>query len=157
MNMEALVGPEDRESLRRVSGVFADARQLDQYLYDCWERIGQVLLWLHELEGHGARDVLELGANPYCLTLLARRLLQVRLTLANYFGDPAQTQGEQLIETPAGPVRLPYDHFNVETAVFPYAARAFDVIAPSIASACPTIYFVAAWIDTSTPCSNGLK
>ena len=30
-------------------------------------------------------------------------------------------------------------------------------MAPSMVSAWPPIYFVAAWIDTSTPCANGLK
>ena len=31
------------------------------------------------------------------------------------------------------------------------------VMAPSMTSECPDTYFVAAWIDTSTPCSNGRK
>ena len=32
-----------------------------------------------------------------------------------------------------------------------------QVTMPSIASEWPTMYLVAAWMDTSTPCSKGLK
>ena len=37
------------------------------------------------------------------------------------------------------------------------ASGSVTVMAPSMASAWPTMYLVAAWIEMSTPCVNGLK
>ncbi len=36
-------------------------------------------------------------------------------------------------------------------------ARSLAVTMPSSASECPTMYLVAAWIEISAPCANGLN
>jgi len=119
----------EKEYLRGVSGVIADPRDAEQYLYDSWERIQQVLVWAEELQRAGARDALELGANPYFLTLLARRHLELKLTLANFFGDQvARSPGRHVLQTPKGAIELAYDHFDVESDAFPYPDGSFDVV-----------------------------
>jgi SAM-dependent methyltransferase len=119
----------EKDHLRAVRGVFAEAREVEQYLYDSWERIQQVLAWSDELTAAGARRALELGANPYFLTLLARRHLGLDLTLANYFGEQTpRGRGLHRLITPDGPIELAYDHFNIESDPFPYAEASFDLV-----------------------------
>jgi len=119
----------EKDYLRAVRGVFADTGDIEQYLYDSWERIQQVLAWVDALVAAGARSALELGANPYFLTLLARRHLALDLTLANYFGEQIPLgQGVHRLTTPDGPLDLAYDHFNVESDRFPYAEASFDIV-----------------------------
>jgi SAM-dependent methyltransferase len=121
--------PSEKDYLRQVRGVFTTPQDAEQYLYDSWGRIQQALAWTEELTRAGARDVLELGANPYCLTLLARRHLDLRLTLGNYFGEQIpRGRGVHAIETPDGAVELAYEHFNIESDPFPYADGSFDVV-----------------------------
>lgn len=77
----------------------------------------------------GAR-LLELGANPYFLTLLIKRFHAYSLTLANYFTDSAPAQGIQVLTSQQYGERheFVYDHFNGEVARFPYADHTFDVV-----------------------------
>jgi len=77
----------------------------------------------------GAR-LLELGANPYFLTLLIKRFHAYSLTLANYFTDSAPAQGVQVVTSQQYGERheFAYDHFNGEVARFPYADHTFDVV-----------------------------
>jgi SAM-dependent methyltransferase len=119
----------EKDYLRGVTGVFANPQDAEQYLYDSWERVQQALAWAEELQRAGARDALELGANPYFLTLLARRHLDLKLTLANFFGERvARAPGHHVLQTPEGAVELAYDHFDVESDAFPYADGSFDIV-----------------------------
>lgn len=76
--------------------------------------------------------LLELGANPYFLTLMLMRHRGYQVTPANYFGagGPAEGRGEQTIHSQkyGESHRFVYDHFNVETEPFPYASGQFDVV-----------------------------
>src|SRR3954464_7953213 len=58
------------------------AAELRGYLEECFRR----LLTTLELVPEGDGRVLELGANPYFLTILLRRFRRFDLALANYFG-----------------------------------------------------------------------
>jgi SAM-dependent methyltransferase len=74
-------------------------------------------------------DILQLGAEPYLLTLCLRRTCTGRLTLANYFGT-ADRRGEQRLtnQRTGEQLQLEYDLFNVETEDFPYPDASFDVV-----------------------------
>ncbi len=119
----------EKDLLRRVDGIFSQPAEREQYLYDCWERVQHTLVWLERLAEGGARRVLELGASPYVLTLLAQKHLPLSLTLANFFGDPGRNgraaDGYRLDGQAA---ELAFDHFNLETDRFPYDEAAFDVV-----------------------------
>lgn len=82
---------------------------------------------------------LELGANPYFSTMLLKQFTSMELVLANFFGDQftgGVLQGVSLPGSVAGAEEsatarreiLEFHHFNVETAVFPFATSSFDVV-----------------------------
>jgi SAM-dependent methyltransferase len=119
----------EKDFLRTVEGVFSGPAETEQYLYDSWERLQQALVRLERLADAGAREVLELGASPYFLTLLARKHLNLSLTLANYFGDPARNGAAiDRFRCAGEAVEMPFDHFNLETDHFPYGDQTFDVV-----------------------------
>jgi SAM-dependent methyltransferase len=119
----------EKEVLLGSTGIFPERAQAECYLYDCWERHQRVLAWLERLEGAGAVRLLELGANPYYLTLLMRRHLGFQLTLANFFGDRGRNGLQTDRLTLEGqPIELVFDHFNLEVDRFPYADGSFDVV-----------------------------
>lgn len=83
-------------------------------------------------EGSGA--LLELGANPYFLTLLLKKFRRYNLELANFFSDnlayqPGEICEQEIINTRYGEHhRFSYRVFNIEKDVFPYADASFDVV-----------------------------
>ena len=78
------------------------------------------------------QKLLELGGNPYFLTLLIKRFRSYDITLANYFGaaGPASGRGKQTIrsERYGETHEFEYDHFNGEIDEFPYPDQTFDVV-----------------------------
>ncbi len=74
--------------------------------------------------------LLELGANPYFLTLLLRRFRGYQMTLANFFGSAHPRAGTQIVSNSAWQERheFVYDHFNIETEPFPYQDQTFDAV-----------------------------
>jgi SAM-dependent methyltransferase len=76
--------------------------------------------------------LLELGANPYFITLLLLRFRVYRITCANYFGEEGapEGRGRQTISSTKYNERheFVYDHFNVEKDAFPYANDRFDLV-----------------------------
>lgn len=74
-------------------------------------------------------SVLELGANPYFMTVMLSKFRDVKLELANFF-DSSGTEGSQkvFIKQTGEVVNFPYKQFNVEQDVFPYADNSFDVV-----------------------------
>ncbi|MBN2079511.1 MAG: methyltransferase domain-containing protein [Spirochaetes bacterium] len=82
-------------------------------------------------EGIGEKSrVLELGANPYFMSLLMRRRYGCHLDFANFFGDRRRAKdvevltSEQFGET----YRFRFGHFNVERERFPYRDGSFDLV-----------------------------
>jgi SAM-dependent methyltransferase len=74
-------------------------------------------------------DILQLGAEPYLLTLCLRRICTGRFTLANYFGTTDRRGEQRLTNQRTGEqLQLEYDLFNVETEDFPYPDASFDVV-----------------------------
>lgn len=120
--------PESEKScLRSIRGVFRDPAEAEQYLYDSWERMQVVLRYLVRIRQRGATKVLELGANPYFLTVLIQRHFDFDLRLANYFGASVSAGvHSDFLEVEGQRIELPYQHFNVETEPFPYESGSFD-------------------------------
>jgi SAM-dependent methyltransferase len=95
------------------------------------DRIIKTVEMIPRLEG--PVRVLELGANPYFMTLLVQKYLGYHVTAANFFGDYRDEtggQGETTIrsarygETHAFPFKI----FNVEIDPYPYDDAEFDVV-----------------------------
>ena len=78
------------------------------------------------------RRLLELGANPYFLTLLIKKFTDYDLTLANYFGEtgPKGGHGVQTVASQryGESYDFEYDHFNGELDRFSYPDHTFDVV-----------------------------
>ena len=74
--------------------------------------------------------VLELGANPYFMSLLMRKKYDCRLEFANYFGEGRfKKNTEELTSVQFGEsYRIRFKHFNVERDRFPYGDGAFDLV-----------------------------
>ncbi len=75
--------------------------------------------------------MLELGANPYFLTLMLKRSSTYDIRTANFLEEDDSThQGVQTINSRKynETHRFEYDHFNVETDPFPYEDGSFDVV-----------------------------
>ena len=120
---------EDRQRLLRLRGIFDDPEEHTRYLRDGWTRIQVVFSILAALQARGVRQVLELGSNPYLLTLLLRRRLDLEMELANYFG-PSLEAGHytHVAELDGERLEFPYSHFNVESDPFPYPDASFDCV-----------------------------
>src|SRR5215212_5171943 len=120
---------EERDYVLRLSGVFKDPAEQARYLRDGWERIRVVADIMGDLRARGARRVLELGSNPYFLTVLLRRRLDLELQLANYFGESLENSKYTHAATLDGqPIEFEYSHFNIETDLFPYDDGSFDCV-----------------------------
>ena len=76
-----------------------------------------------------AKDMLELGASPYFLSLCLKRLCTGTLRHGNYFGPDAKHGADRLVNARSGEqVVVAYEAFNIETDPFPYADESFDVV-----------------------------
>ena len=120
---------DERASLLGVQGVFKDGAEQQRYLSDGWTRMQVVLGLLERLQREGVHRVLELGSNPYVLTLLLRKRFRFDLELANYFG-PSLSGPRHTHVAEAGTERLEFGfaHFNIETDRFPYEDGQFDCV-----------------------------
>jgi SAM-dependent methyltransferase len=76
---------------------------------------------------------LELGANPYFITMLLSRYTELEITLANYFGPPSAptlTQTLRFRDVTGGDVEETKTSylFNMEEDRFPFEDRSFDIV-----------------------------
>jgi SAM-dependent methyltransferase len=124
----------DRAELRDyLANTVCDPRALAElkvYLDGSFERFMVTMEYLPD----GPGRVLELGATPYFVTMLMRRLRpDYHLELANFFGEDRANSGvihEAVIENAkyGEQVTLPFRQFNVERQPFPYPDEHFDGI-----------------------------
>jgi SAM-dependent methyltransferase len=105
-------------------------KELENYWRQDWRRFVYTYGLVEDLEG----SCLELGANPYFTTSLLKKFTGLDLTLANYFGP--QFGGEAVQEVTYANLQtgetqkqsMPFFHFNIETAQFPFDNGAFDIV-----------------------------
>ena len=111
----------EKNYLRSFHSIFHSQAEAEDYLYNAWGRIQPVLEWLASLETLGVKKVLELGSNPYCLTLLIKRYFHFELELGNFFGNPGENgKHTQEVEGAGEKHEFRFSHFNLEIDRFPY-------------------------------------
>jgi len=79
---------------------------------------------------HQGDRLLELGASPYCMTLLLEHYSGYTVTLSDLYrtGDPEES-AKKLVNTDSGEERtLTYQTFNVEFDRFPYPDNSFEMV-----------------------------
>ncbi len=124
-----MLSDSEKEYLLQFHSIFRDRTEAEQYLYDSWLRMQVVLDWMSLLQQRGVHRVLELGSNPYYLTLLLKKHFHFELHLANFFGESGhQAHERQTIENGSENFDLDYSHFNVEKDPFPYEDNFFDCV-----------------------------
>jgi SAM-dependent methyltransferase len=124
-----MLADSEKDYLLEFHSIFRDRAEAEQYLYDSWNRMQVVLRWMGLLREKGVQRVLELGSNPYYLTLLLKKHFDFNLHLANYFADSGhQSRERQTIGNGFETQEFEYSHFNVETDPFPYQDGSFDCV-----------------------------
>jgi len=98
------------------------AGELRGYLEDCFRR----LLTTLELVPADTGRVLELGANPYFLTMLLKRFRGYELELANFFGRRGNNVQRVRNDVTGESHEFRYREFNIEEDDFPYPNAQFD-------------------------------
>ncbi len=115
--------------MAHIEGVFSSEVARDRYIGDALERIQIVLRLMRQIGIGRDSHVLELGANPYLMTLMIRRYLDPQLSLANYFGtDRAEITAVDSVMLDGARMEMPYWHFNIERDDFPFQDNCFDAV-----------------------------
>lgn len=74
-------------------------------------------------------SILELGANPYFMTVLLSKFRRAELHLANFFDGLGADGSQKVFVNQTGEaITFPYKQFNVEQDIFPYPDDSFDVV-----------------------------
>src|SRR5690606_5286711 len=79
------------------------------YLEEAFRRF----LYTLELVPEGSGRLLEIGANPYFMTLLLRRFRRYELHLTNYFGGDFDAAKSQTLTSDSGDVVMDYTNINI--------------------------------------------
>ena len=104
--------------------------ELRGYLEEDFERF---LITL-QLVGKASGDGLEVGANPYFITVLLNEFTDLRMRLTNCFDPLASGSAvqvvryERAVDRSIVSVPMQYEHVNVEMAPLPYASESIDVV-----------------------------
>lgn len=102
----------------------------ENYINECFGRLMHTMEMIPHDMPEGS-SVLELGANPYFLTVLLQKLRKFKVTPANYFGSLClPTEGKQTIssERYGESHEFAFKHFNIETEMFPYKDASFSAV-----------------------------
>ena len=102
-------------------------KELLQYIEDAFFRLLMTLEIIPD--GVAGDSLLELGSNPYFMTLLVKRFRDYNLSLANYF-ETDEKQITQVIENATYGEHHIFESklFNIEKDRFPYTTRTFSVV-----------------------------
>jgi SAM-dependent methyltransferase len=118
------------EFLKSIRPANAVVREMAAYCDEAFRRFVYTYGLARDLSG----KALELGANPYFMTMLLRRFTPLDLVLANYFGpQPGVAVGTQEVlyqdwnSGQAALCTLSYHHFNIEEERFPFPGAEFAV------------------------------
>ncbi len=98
------------------------APELRGYLEECFRR----LLTTLDMIPNGEGRVLELGANPYFLTMALRRARKYQLELANFFGGRGEKTQTITDDRTGERQEFRFREFNIEEEEFPYPDAYFD-------------------------------
>lgn len=97
--------------------------ELRAYLDEAFRRF----LYTLELVPDGEGKLLEIGSNPFYMTLLLQKLRRYEAHGTNYFGSGFEHITSQNLVGPAGVLPMTFDNVNIETTTLPYGDETFDV------------------------------
>lgn len=102
-------------------------KELKGYLEDAFERFMYTFDMIPDT--HSNNNLLELGSNPYFLTLMIKRYKKYQIKLANYFGE-GHSLHQQCIKNKKYNEEHIFDflQFNVEKEIFPFKGKEFGVV-----------------------------
>ncbi len=104
----------------------ASAAEMQAYLREDFRRFAYTLALLPDAAS--TAPLLEIGANPYFMSLLLRRFTRHRLHFTNFFGADANSGAQTLRNARTGEaVTFEYRNSNIETEDLPFDAK-FEVI-----------------------------
>jgi len=108
--------------------LFPNKQEGLNYLNDAFIRIKETIKILPGLNPKS--KVLELGANPYFLTLLLKKYYNINPDLSNYFNSGFKKQESQTITSSKFKEKQSFifKHFNVEKDKFPYKNSSYDLV-----------------------------
>jgi SAM-dependent methyltransferase len=89
------------------------------------------MLYTYSILPRGQGNLLEIGSNPYYMSLIIKKFTRYNLYCSNYFigenSDADRIQTVVHIETKEA-IEFRFKHFNIETYDFPYPDDLFDVV-----------------------------
>ncbi len=109
----------------------ADPEQMRQYGQEAYRRILYTAGLIPDQEG---AQLLEIGSNPYKLTIFLRLFFGFKLTLTNFFGEQFEGPLSQQVLYPdilSGDEKkttLNFHHLNIENTPLPFPDEAFDFV-----------------------------
>ncbi len=114
--------------LRSFTPEGARIEEMDGYLRESLRRF----LYTLSLIPDGSGNLLEIGSNPYYMTLLVKKFKSYEIYSTNFFSEalpPRSRQSQRVVDTATGEMStLEFEHFNVERDEFPYPDGFFDVV-----------------------------
>ena len=136
LNLEELLSPQldlpTGESLDSILSYLQKYRlegsakeELKNYLQEDFKRFLYTLQLIPKESG----KLLEIGANPYFMSLLIRKYTNYDLHCSNYFGEnwPAYST-QKLIDEDGKSIEFTFGNFNIENEKIPFDSHTFDVI-----------------------------
>jgi SAM-dependent methyltransferase len=104
-----------------------DREEMKNYLQEHLLRF----LYTYSLLPKGEGGLLEIGSNPYYMSMIIRNYTEYKLYCTNYFiGDSSSEDRVQYVINikEKDKLEFKYKHFNVENSQFPYADNFFEVV-----------------------------
>ena len=98
--------------------------ELRGYLQEAFRRF----LYTLQLVPNTAGQLLEIGANPYFMTLLLRRFRRYELHMTNYFGVDIEGTTTQTVVSPTDRMVIDFTNINIERDPLPFDTETFDVV-----------------------------
>ena len=113
--------------LRSFTPEGARIEEMDGYLNESLRRF----IYTLSLVPNGSGHLLEIGSNPYYMTLLLKKFRAYQVQSTNFFGEalPRSRQSQRVVNIANGDMTVfEFEHFNVESDEFPYPDGFFDVV-----------------------------
>jgi glycosyltransferase involved in cell wall biosynthesis/SAM-dependent methyltransferase len=136
LNLEELLSPQldlpTGESLDSILSYLqkyyvegSTKEEVENYLKEDFKRFLYTLQLIPKESG----KLLEIGANPYFMSLLVKKYTNYDLYCSNYFGEswPAYST-QKLINVDNKSIEFPFYNFNIENDKAPFDSHTFDVI-----------------------------
>ncbi|MBU1129747.1 class I SAM-dependent methyltransferase [Patescibacteria group bacterium] len=108
--------------------LFPNKQEGFNYLNDAYIRLKETIKIIPDL--NPKTKILELGANPYFLTLLLIKYYKIKPKLANFFNKNHSKTETQTIKSKKYKKThsFKYNHFNLEINKFPYKSNSFNLV-----------------------------